>query len=373
MYLSMKNSLVVLSLLISLKFQAQGIILNQIDFANGGDTIRTSSAPDNGFDFQSTGADYTWDFSALTATSQTLRNFFPMSEASLFVLFDFGWFASQDYQASYFKENSELPIAQITSFLPISIQNILQYSKSMPDSITNVGYSMNISSGGNSFDLAISSDTIETYYKLPVAFGDTNHTRSYSQIDFNPIYNAIWNQHKARTTIADGYGSLTTPYGTFNVLRLKHEIIETDSIYTELPIIGATWIPLDLPLVREYEWWANGKKMPILKITTNEIFGNESITAIEYLDNYLGLDAGLEDKALDFSVFPVPTTALIRVNSSVPFDTIEIFDRTGRRVKHQDFVKAVEITLDVQDLAQGVYELRLFTEKSSTSKKIIKE
>jgi hypothetical protein len=369
----MKSIVVVFFLLVTLKFYAQGITLNQIDFANGGDTVRTSSAPDNEYDYQSTGADYIWDFSALSATSQNLTNFYPMSEASLFVLFDFGWFASQEYQASYFKENNDLPIAQITSFLPISIQSILQYSKSSPDSITNVGYSMNIASGGNSFDLAVKSDTIETYYKFPLSYGDSNYTRSYSQIDFNPIYNAIWNQHKERSTIVDGFGILTTPYGTFNVLRLKHEIIETDSIYTELPFIGATWIPLDLPLVREYEWWTIGEKIPILKITTNEVFGNESITAIGYKDNYLGLDAGLNEKGLDFSLYPVPTSDLIRLTSSTPFDAIEIIDHTGRSIVHQDFHNAMAITFDVRDLARGVYELRLYTEKSVTSKKFIKE
>lgn len=369
----MKKYLLFTFLLSSCLLNAQGITLNQSDFANGGDTVRTSNANDNGYDYVSTGIDYVWDFSSLSATSQNLRNFSPMSDASFFVQFDFGWFASPNYQASYFKESSDLPVAQLTSFLPISIQNILQYSKSTSTAITNVGYSMNISSGGNAFDLAIRSDTIDTNYRLPLAFGDTSFSRSYSQIDFNPIYNAIWNQHKSRLTIADGYGVLTTPYGTFNVLRLKHEIVETDSIFTELPFLGPTWIPLDLPLVKEYEWWTNGEKIPLLKITTNTLLGTETVTSIEYRDMYLGLDAGIEENLMEFSVYPVPASDILCIRSAHPFSRVEVLDRTGRLVAEHAYVKACDVVLDVSGLSPGVYELRLFTEKNVVSKKFIRE
>lgn len=368
-----KHYLLVAFLLVSFLNKAQGITLSQADFATGGDTVRTSNAVDNGFDYLSTGVDYIWDFSSLSATSQNLRNFSPINQAPFFVQFLFGAAAPENYQASYFVESTDLPVAQITSILPITIENIYQYSRSTVDSITNIGYSMKVTANGTTFDLPIKSDTIETHYRLPLSYGDTNRTRSYTRIDFNPFYNVIWIQYKKRQSIADGYGTLSTPFGTFSALRIKHEVEETDSIFTELPFIGATWIPLDLPLVREYEWWTNGEKMPLLKITTNEILGNETVTAIEYRDNYLGLDAGLKENEIEFSVFPVPAAEVIHVSSKVPFTGIQILDRAGRSILFNEYQKSSDVLLDIRDLAQGVYELRLFNEKSVASKKIIKE
>jgi hypothetical protein len=351
----------------------QGITLTSQDFANGGDTVRTSSATDNGYDFTSTGAAYSWDFSALTANNQNLRNFSPMSEAPFFVQFLFGFTAPSNYQASYFIESSDLPIATITSFLPITIENIYQYAKVSADSITNIGYSMKVTSNGSTFDLPIKSDTIETHYSLPLAFGDTHFSRGFSKIDFNPIYNAIWNQHRTRSTTVDGYGSLTTPYGTFDVLRVRHDITETDSIYTDVLILGGTWIPLDLPNVHEYEWWTNGELMPLLKFTTNDVLGNEVVSSIEYRDFYLGLDAGIEELNWNAEMYPVPATDLLTVRSEKNLTKATVVDQFGRQVLQENLSHTPWVVFDVSGLTPGVYTIRLFAGDFATSKKFIKQ
>lgn len=352
---------------------SQGITLTSSDFADGGDTVRTSMAMDNGYDFAATGPSYVWDFSSLTANSQNLRDFAPMSEAPFFVQFMFGFSAPSTYQATYFIETSDLPIATITSILPITIENIYQYTKVAIDSITSVGYSMKVTSNGTTFDLPIKSDTIETRYALPMVFGDTHFSRGFSKIDFNPIYNAIWNQHRSRTTTVDGYGSLTTPYGTFDVLRVRHDITETDSIYTELPLLGGTWIPLDLPKVREYEWWTNGELMPLLKFTTNEVGGNEVVSSIEYRDNYLGFDAGIAELDWQTDLFPVPATDLLTIRSERHLTKALILDKFGRVVKYEVIGNSTWHPCDVSDLATGVYTIRLFAGDFVSTKKFIKQ
>ena len=369
----MKKRLLLFTTCITTLIFGQGITLNSQDFANGGDTVRTSVATDNGYDFTSTGAAYSWDFSALTANSQNLRHFAPMSEAPFFVQFMFGFTAPANYQATYFIESSDLPIATITSFLPITIENIYQYAKVAVDSITNVGYSMKVTSNGTTFDLPIKSDTIETHYALPLAFGDTHFSRGFSKIDFNPIYNAIWNQHRTRTTTVDGYGSLTTPYGTFDVLRVRHDITETDSIYTEVPILGGTWIPLDLPNVHEYEWWTNGELMPLLKFTTNEVLGNEVVSSIEYRDHYLGLDAGIEELVWDAEIYPVPATDLLTVRSERNLTKASLVDQFGREVMQEILGNTPWAVFDVSGLASGVYTIRMFAGDFLSSKKFIKQ
>jgi hypothetical protein len=79
------------------------IILQQADFADGGDVAVMSLATDLGIDYSSTGANWTWDFSTLIAESQDLREFTSMSNAP-FIVVDlvYGPFAPSSYQASYF-------------------------------------------------------------------------------------------------------------------------------------------------------------------------------------------------------------------------------------------------------------------------------
>lgn len=369
----MKKRLLLIAALSSSMLLGQGITLGSADFADGGDTLRLSSATDNNYDYLTTGEGVTWDFSALTANSQRINYFAPMSEASPFVFFDFGFFAPSEYQATYFTAANNLPIGQVTQILPVSIEEIYQYSKKASTGITNLGYSMKLSANGASFDLSVPSDTIETYYALSMNYGDTNVTRGYTNIDMNPFINAIWNQHIRRVTVVDGYGSLITPYGTFNVLRLKHEIAETDSIQTELPILGLTWIPLELPLRREYEWWANGEKVPLLKITTNEVLADEAVTSIEYRENYLGLDVGLEELGWETEIFPVPANDIIMLKSAKALNSVQVCDDLGRLVKSELMTGSTYAVLEITDLKPGVYTLMLFTEDSRSIKKFIKQ
>ena len=355
-------------LLLTITTQAQ-IQLSKIDFATGGDTVRMSQANDNGYDVTLTGAAYTWDFSDLTPTGQILKDFRSMAGAPTFIQFIYGSFAAAKYQASYYIESTALPIDQITSFLPVSIENIYQYSKRSDDSLTSLGFAMTV----NGTDIPFKSDTIETRYDFPLDFGNTHFSRGYTLIDFNPILDAVWNQHRTRNTTVDGYGSITTPFGTFDALRIKHDITETDSIYYTFPFIGATWIPIPMPASHEYEWWTNGQKEPILRITTNEFGGNETITAIEYRDNFNGAFAGIEEESLNFSIYPNPVSNELTIDGLEHVNSIQVIDAKGSIV----FVKMIneenQLKVDVSSLLTGTYQILFSTDSRTTVKTFVKK
>lgn len=358
-----------------LSYAQTGITITEADFAHGGDTVRMSQAVDAGYDVTITGANANWDFSSLTATSQSLKNFRGMGTAPAFVLFMFGSFAPQKYQAEYYIENTTLPIDQVTSFLPVQITDIFGYTRftNAGDSVQSVGLSMTVDFGSGPTSIPFRSDTIETRYVLPLSFNDTYLSRGYTNIDFNPVYNASWIQARQRTSLVDGYGTLTTPYGTFDVIRIKHDISEQDEITIEVPVFGTTTIPLDLPLVHEYEWWANGEGEPVLKIVTNEILGNEVITSIEYRDVYLGLDAGLEEEVISFELYPNPSTDVLNIRSSAAMEQLNIIDISGKTVRTEKMFGQVTAFIQLDSLEKGTYLVEILSENGISTATFIKE
>lgn len=364
----MKQILTSAIVLLSLASQAQ-IQLVKADFATGGDTVRMSQANDNGYDVTLTGAAYTWDYSDLTPTGQILKDFRSMAGAPTFIQFIYGSFAAAKYQASYYIESTALPIDQITTFLPVSIENLYQYSKCSDDSLTSLGYAMTV----NGTDIPFKSDTIETRYDFPLDFGNTHFSRGYTLINFNPILDAVWNQHRTRTTTVDGYGSITTPYGTFDALRIKHDITELDSIYYTFPFIGATWVPIPIPASHEYEWWTNGQKEPILRITTNEFGGNENITAIEYRDNYNAAFAGIEEESLNFSIYPNPVSNELVIDGTENVNTIQVIDSKGSVVYLKIINKENQLKVDVSSFAPGSYQVVFSTNTQTSVKTFVKK
>jgi hypothetical protein len=366
----MKKILYFLAIFFSAQVFGQ-ITLTQADFATTNDTVRMSSASDPTIDFATTGPSQNWDFSNLIPTIQGIKHFQPVSNAGAFVNFIFGTFAPAKYQASYFLPSTDLPLQQITSFLPIGIQDVFQFTKRTADSITSVGIAMTVSFNGSATTIPIQSDTIETPYDFPLAFGNTHFSRGATSVDFNPIYNAKWNQHRTRLTTVDGYGSITTPFGTFEALRIRHDIDEIDSLYTELPFIGGAWIPLDIPVSHQYEWWTNGEKEPLLRINTTEIFGNETVTAIEYRDIYRPEVASISENDISsqMNIYPNPADEHIEIKAPFEIETLSIYNASGQTVYFSD-CSSIQFSIDVSSFEPGIYWIYGRTEQGTSVQSI---
>lgn len=352
----MKTILLLLTFLPAFLF-AQ-ITITSADFATADDTVRISKATDNSIDYSTTGANYTWDFSNLTFDSQFRRDFTPTTGLPVLINFVFGPMASNNYRATYSLPATDLPIDQLGTILPITISDMVQYSKMTDDSITSVGLSMNINGNG----IPVKSDTIETRYTFPMNYGDNHYSRGYTRLDMNPIYDAIWIQYRQRFSEVDGWGSVTTPYGTFDALRVKHTITEVDSV--RMVVFGnQVWIPIPVPESHIYEWIANGELDAVMRIATTMAGGNETVTSIEYKD--FNLTANVNELEFAFDVYPNPATDFIILSNTSKNDSFFIVDEKGKVVKSG----SVESKIDITSLATGFYELvvesnHLFGKKS---------
>ncbi len=361
----MRKSLLASIVIIFPSFLFSQITLTEADFADSDDTIRMSTAIDPAIDFASTGPNYIWDFSSLFPESQFLDEYYNMSNASTFVNFLFGAFAPSNYQASYFLPSTDIPLDQIGQFLPVNITDVFQFTRKTADSITSIGFSLDID--GN--EVPFKSDTIETRYKFPINYGNIDSTRGYSNMDMNPFVDAAWIQYRQKTVEVDGWGTVTTPYGTFDALRLKHFVEEIDSL--KIPFGGSSyWVQLPIPDSYIYEWWTNGQKEAVLRIETNVIAGTEVVSNIEYRDVYLGLDASVKEMSnLDLQIYPNPVVDEIHVNGLLREFTYKILDQSGKVI----IESSAEQVIDASMLTKGNYILWITTEQGSYLSGFIKQ
>lgn len=362
----MKNTLFLcIFLIMSAKITAQ-ISLAVGDFANAGDTVRLSQMPASNLDFVSTGANYTWDFSSLTASTQSLKEYTPIGFGSFLILATYGPFVGS-YAATYFNLTTELPIDQLSAFLPIQISDLSQYTKRANSGITSIGYSINVQGQGVPFK----SDTIETRYSLPLTFGDVHDSRGYTFVDLNPAADIKYIQHRQRHTEVDGWGTVTTPLGTFPALRVRHDIHEIDSIYQTFFGTGS-WIATPAIDRTEYEWWTNGKKEYLLKVVASNFNGNQNISSIEFQQQYLGLDAGLTELTNELVLYPNPVEDLCFFESNVAVNEVVFYNQMGAKVSTSSFNGVQNAWMDMHDLSPGVYTCQLHTNKGVIVRKLTK-
>lgn len=279
--------------------------LNSSDFPMVGDSLRLSQAapvlPAGVPALTLKGANQTWNYAALVPVSQRVERYTDLSTASAFQQFSFGAFGGVN-RANLMSPQT-LPAAAGT-VLPIT-SPVAFFNLSSTD-FRSVGFGATLNGFGApvTYPSAAEQDVI---YRFPIsAASEADSSSSYFEV--NLAGTAFFSQKRKRVNKVDAWGTLTTPYGTFQTVRVVTKLLDHDSLSTG----GTPGQGLTLPLRREYKWLAKGVHVPVLTIITNQIAGQETVFSVEYRDIYRRLvratatrDAELE-AALTAYPNPVP-------------------------------------------------------------------
>lgn len=315
-----------------------------------------SSSTDFTLDFSSTGADYVWDFSAVSVDNQRIDTFHSVLESSIPVIALFGNPFDSQYYSDYYNNADAISFGA----LPISAGNTVAFTKYASSEVRKVGIAMTISG----IEVPSKALEIDTEYDLPLAYGNTWTGTYFLDIDLNPAYDAIFRRHQDRSSEVDGWGTITTPFGTFDAVRVKSDLSFNDSIY--LDFIG--WQALPTPDQHEYTWWTNDQKIPIMKIVTTG-GGAEVITKVEFKDKDRNLASVANETLVEFSVYPNPASESVQI-SAQNLEAITIVDASGRIVHNQSQLSPVHL-VDVKNWDAGMYVIQASTGNSISTERLI--
>lgn len=326
------------------------ISINANDFPGKGDTVRYSNT--NGFlaDFTSTGPNYTWNFNSLTAQSQTLIEHSDPDLADAFTQSLFGSTVLPTYRATFYLPAKELPVATLSNFVDVPIDDIYRFYRKTNQQVNVIGLSI----AAMGFAIGKRADTIEVAYKFPMEYGQTYESNGFVNLDLSAIAPFSLKQYRERISEVDGWGTISTSYGTFECLRIHHIIKELDSVLIDLGE-GPAWYPIDIPTIHEFEWWTNDQKGPILKAKANEIFGFPIVNEIQFRDIFrpelnVGVDEILQN---DVQVYPNPVEDILTILNANPKTEFKIINASGQ------FMMSIssDASILVENLQAGLYFL----------------
>ncbi|MCE2847414.1 MAG: T9SS type A sorting domain-containing protein [Sphingobacteriales bacterium] len=359
----LKNALILLVLVLPQLGLAQ-ITVTNADMPSANDLIRFSLAPPSTVvNLTQAGANATWDFSGLVAQSQDIDSFLSVSSAPLTYLFAFG-FTSNLYSRG----------EGLNSIAGVQFSDVQNFYNKSTTSYRQTGFGANV----NGLPTPIVFGNDDFIYRFPLVFGDIDTSDSdYSLVV--PGLAAVSGEQR-RISVVDGWGSLTTPYGTFNTLRVVSTLTGEDSVFLDTLGFGFTF---PRPLTREYKWIANGQDIPVLQInTTQQLFGQETVSRIKYRDSlrvFTGLEA-IRNETLNPLLYPNPTTD----NTTIRFQLmragwveLSLVDVSGRIVYQrntEELAGEQQWLLPVCDqrLSNGVYAVRLRTSDGVWTGRLIK-
>jgi hypothetical protein len=237
-----------------------------------------------------------------------------------------------------------------------------------------------MSTTGAAGDLLGNGDIIETPFSDPLVLHI--FPREYGD-HFNDLYafeaiadGAPFNVHLIRLNhqgnvydTTDGSGTLITPTGTYEALRVKTVDYTTDVIDVQLFPFPAIWTNFanTTDTSTTYSWHTKEQKLAIAEMTFDSI-GNPARFTFSTVPPVV--TTGVKEKSeQEWTVYPQPATDFIYIKgpSTILGNRAEIYSIDGRLIRTEPLLST---RIAVGDLQNGIYLLRLLNDIGDLQKPI---
>ncbi len=289
------------------------------------------------------GTDVYWDFSGLTAASDELITFIGVSDVPFAFQFVYNNPGSESYanlalQVNDFGVGVEVPVTEGHGFFLVA-----------EDGFYDCGVAGNL----NGFPIIGNREPTDRIFQLPLEFGmEADSSYSYLEIEIPELGHG--NSHQHRENTLDAWGTVVTPEGTYEALRVRSVVNATDTIIAEAFEIFEVIVH---PETVEYRWMAPGQGVPVLQINTIEGI----ITEISYRSD--DIDIGVAEAPLvkEVTVYPNPARNLCTVNipDTEIIHSANLVDLTGKTAPVEFEQNGQEIRLNVNQATPGLYRIVL--------------
>ncbi|MCD6112422.1 MAG: T9SS type A sorting domain-containing protein [Bacteroidales bacterium] len=357
-----KYFLTVLFIAFSVNILYSQIIIDKNDMPNINDTIRLSTTYSvNGIDYTQTGNDFLWDFSNLEPLIQKIDSFVDVSSTPIAYQYFFNnGIIYPQYKATIALKQPDIDTVQGFQLT----DNYIFYKE-------NDSYFSEVGMGGtlNGIPIPIVFTQPDILYHFPLTYNNTDSVTSSFSIDIPSL--GYYENVKTHIDTVDGWGTLITPFGTFQTIRIKSHIHIHDSTYVDSIGMG---IPTDI-YQTEYKWLGKNYGEPLLQITKTGVLPPtvifiDSVYTIGINENYNNLSS--------FNIYPNPCdkNLNIKYNLNKPADVkISLFSISGKKIfstskKHKN--KGInKEKINLSNIKPGNYFLRLTMMDHAYTKKII--
>lgn len=324
--------LLLLAILVSFSASSQ-ITITDADMPSAGDVFFLDNAvPDLTIDLSQTGTNQQWDFSNLSLLTSTGDTFIAADDLPLtYWLF---------FLSSNLAEKSALSFSSDL----ITLEDIYTVYKKSSSQYQIDGYAGTFSG----IPLPVVYGSKDVVYRFPLNYG--NMDSADADVTFSIPGLVYFSQERHRVNEVDGWGTVITPVGTYDALRVKSTITDVDSFYVDT-LGGGYQLTVKS---YEYKWLATDKGIPVVQINATDVAGIPVISQILYQDT--ALQSGIKEpngtSALQITPNPAMEVITVKINSDLPSHYI-IYNSAGAVVAAG--VERRSMQLDVSKWPSGIY------------------
>lgn len=214
-----------------------------------------------------------WNFTGLTRQSQYSEEFTAVSNTNPVYLLMFGVPFFDSY-SNLAKKEANMP--SLPPQAGLEFGNGYNFYHNVAGRFSQKGFGATL----NGFPVPVVYDAPDVLYAFPLMFGNKDTSRYRYEVSIPGL--GYYGRKAVRINEVDGRGTLRTPYGTVEALRIRSVVEAVDSIALDTLGLG---ISLPLPPEVRYKWVAPGHGWPLLEMTATELFGFEVVSRVVYRDH----------------------------------------------------------------------------------------
>jgi hypothetical protein len=329
--------------------------INSSDLPHANDTFRVSiGQQSSAVNVSLTGPASIWDYSMLLPSSQRVDSF--VDEAATNPLFSVVFI---DIPLNPNRANQATPSFEFNLGTLISLSDVYNFYYNSNASYKQVGLGANV----NGIPLPITYSPHDIVYKLPLQYPSTDSAASGYSVDLTSTLGIFYKVNQTRKNEVDGWGTLTTPYGTFDAVRVHSTVVRRDSLYLDTLGVGFNFPEIT---THEYKWLGTGQGIPLLQINMN----SGLVTQVVYKDSLRSLvGIGERDPLLqELDVFPNPASSNVTLTYELKRSSlvdIDIVSANGAVVNIYDSkilaagVHHYSLDLQEKNISPGTYFIRM--------------
>lgn len=334
----MKKTLLLASALFSLGTAQSQITITEANIVSALDVITQSNDTLPSVAIPSGGENQTWDYStglvAHEETSMSFTNPDWLANASYFPSANLGAVDQDGFEVFFIKDATEFGI---------------------------VGFAGDFLGMGTG-DVQLQSDPAEILLQFPANYNDSYTTSSSSSFmllgaDLGvPVDSIVVKTYTTKTVLIDAWGSISTPYGTFDALRVNEMSVETDSTWTYFFGVE-TLFDNNESTNYSYIFYSDdaATKFPVLEMSHDNA---GTVYNVSWLKGAPAVSID-ELASTNTSIFPNPAINSFNVDiKDKEITEIEIYQMDGSLVLNQE-INAQTTLVDVSQVKAGVYIYKL--------------
>lgn len=288
------------------------------------------------------GENLIWDFADLEAESQLKDSFITTPST---------------YSLSYASATVARRFPEFDSLGMIEIQDAFQFFQNSPEQYELLGLGVIPSFPG--IPLSVVYNPTDIMYRFPLNYGDRDTSVTQAIFDLS-AFGVFFRFDQVRINHVDAWGTLKTPYGEFEALRIKSFITAFDSVALDTNIFAGP-----RPDQTEYKWLTKEERVPVFTMDYFNIDSVDQLLAVRYVDSLRNeLSTGVFnqiEKAEKLAFYPNPSRGLFKMElpqlEGKPA-TLQVFGLQGQLI-HEQTVNASIMEINLSQFPQGAYTLKL--------------